>query len=555
MREATVTVDGKPPVRLPARTRLADVLPATAANGWAVVGALRNNEVVSLNQAVVADARVSPLTLADPDGWRICRWSLGFLLAMAVRSAFPSAALRVRHSLGNGLYCTVDWTADAPATPLAERVARIEAAMHDLVARDLPIEPDLVAYEDAIRLFEQAGQFDTLNLLRHRNPPHVILMRCGDFVDLAHEPLVPRTGLLNRFRLTPWEPGFVLEIPDPQAPDRIEPFQRQPHLFQIYQEHIAWGRILGVTTVGQLNEAIVSKSIDEVILTAEALHEKKLAEIALQIASRKPTIRLVLAAGPSSAGKTTFAKRLASHLRVNGLRPLVLSTDNYFVGDDQNPRDEQGRLDYEHIESMDLQRLNRDLLDLLEGREVHLRAFNFVTKTGMDLPAATRLGPQEVIVMEGIHCLNPQLTSDVPRSVKFLIYVSALTQLGVDSHTRISTTDNRLIRRLVRDNQFRGYTALHTLQRWPSVGRGERRWIFPYQNGADATFNSALDYELAVLKPFVVPLLNQVKPSDPEYSEARRLTGFLHNFLAIGPESVPGDSILREYIGGSQLKY
>jgi len=263
----------------------------------------------------------------------------------------------------------------------------------------------------------------------------------------------------------------------------------------------------------------------------------------------------VLAAGPSSAGKTTFAMRLVSHLRVNGLRPMVISTDDYFVGDALNPRDKQGNLDYEHIESMDLPLLNRDLLNLLDGREVHLRSFDFHTRTGHERPNATRLGPQDVIIMEGIHCLNPQLTSEVPQSVKFQIYVSALTQLGIDRDNRISTTDNRLIRRMVRDAQYRGHQAISTIQRWPSVRYGEKRWIFPYQHLSDVTFNSALDYELAVLKPFVGPLLNQIKPSQPEYAEARRLTGFLHNFLAISPSLVPGNSILREYIGGSQLKY
>jgi uridine kinase len=299
----------------------------------------------------------------------------------------------------------------------------------------------------------------------------------------------------------------------------------------------------------------MAREIDDFIRTAEALHEKKLAAIAAAIAGRPLPVRLVLAAGPSSAGKTTFAKRLCSHLRVNGLRPVMISGDDYFVGDERNPRDEQGNLDYEHIESMDLPRLNRDLLALLEGREVRLRAFDFVSKTGRDRPGAARLGPQDVIVMEGLHGLNPRLTSDIPDAVKFRIYVSALTQLGIGGHNRISTTDNRLLRRLVRDDQYRGHPALHTLQRWPSVGRGERRWIFPFQHLSDATFNSALDYELAVLKPLAVPLLNEIKPHHPEYVEARRLTGFLHNFLAIPPTVVPGDSILREYIGGSQLTY
>ena len=555
MRDVMIVVEGRPAVKKVAGTLVGDLLPAKAANGLDVIAALVNNEVVSLNHALVINAWVVPLTLADSNGWRVYRWSLGFLLAMAMREASPEAAFRVRHSLGNGLYCSVEWPAAEAGMPLAARVARIEQAMRNLVACNLPIEPELQSYEDALRLFEQAGQTDTLNLLRHRNPPHVSMLRCGTFLDLAQEPIVHRTGLLPLFRLMPYETGFVLEMPSLGAPDRVAAFEPQPHLFQVYQEHAAWGRILGVTTVGQLNEVVANKQIDDIVHTAEALHQKKLAAIAASISSRKPTVRLVLAAGPSSSGKTTFAMRLVSHLRVNGLRPVVISTDDYFVGDELNPRDAQGNLDYEHIESMDLPRLNRDLLDLLEGREVHQRVFDFRNKTGRDRTEATRLGPQDVIIMEGIHCLNPQLTAEVPRQVKFLVYVSALTQLGIDSHNRISTTDNRLIRRLVRDDQYRGHPAIHTLQRWSSVRLGEKRWIFPYQQLADATFNSALDYELAVLKPFAGPLLNQIKPSQPEYAEARRLTGFLHNFVAIPPTLVPGDSILREYIGGSQLNY
>lgn len=555
MRDIMITVEGSPAVKKVAGTLVRDLLPTKAQSGLDVIAALVNNEVVSLNHALVVDARVAPLTLTDSNGWRVYRWSLSFLLAKAMHTVSPGATLRVRHSLGNGIFCSATWPDSEAVASLAARVAHIETAMRDLVARNLPIEPELLSYEGALQLFEQTGQTDTLNLLRHRNPPHVSLLRCGAFRDLAQEPIVHRTGLLTLFRLTPYENGFVLEMPSLGIPDRVAPFEPQPHLFHIYQEHTAWGDILGVTTVGQLNEVIANKQIDDIVHTAEALHEKKLAAIAASIASRKPTVRLVLAAGPSSSGKTTFALRLVSHLRVNGLRPVVISTDDYFVGDELNPRDEQGNLDYEHIESMDLPRLNRDLLDLLAGREVHLRTFDFRTKTGHDRAETTRLGPQDVIIMEGIHCLNPQLTAEVPQHFKFQIYVSALTQLGIDHHNRISTTDNRLIRRMVRDDQFRGHPAIHTLQRWPSVRVGERRWIFPYQSLADAVFNSALDYELAVLKPFIIPLLIQIKPHQPEYAESRRLTGFLHNFLAIPPTVVPGDSILREYIGGSQLKY
>jgi uridine kinase len=554
MSDVTVSISGRPDISVPAGTLIQNVLPEQLAGGLPVVGALVNNDAVSLNTPLMVNATVSPLTMADPHGWDIFRRSLGFLLAKAAHENLPENSCRVHHSYGPGLFCTLENGTSTTASRHA-KIARLKAAMDALVAADLPITLELVSYEDALRMFEETCQTDKLNLLRHRNPPHVHLIRCGRFLDLAQAPMVHRTGLLQPFDLVPYDPGVVLHLPTRENPGKLEPLVPQPHLFAIYQEHVEWGRILGLTTVGQLNEEIVASRVNDFIQTAEALHEKKLAAIAAAITSRTPTVRLVLIAGPSSAGKTTFAKRLITHLRVNGLQPTLISTDDYFVGDERNPRDAQGNLDYEHIEAMDLPRLNLDLTRLLAGEAVHLPIFNFKTKHGSDRPEVTRLQPNGVIVMEGIHSLNPQLTADVPAQMKFLIFVSALTQLGIDRNARISTTDNRLLRRMVRDNANRGYAALHTLQRWPSVRRGELRWIFPYQEGADATFNSALDYELAVLKPFVVPMLNEVKPRHPEYAEARRLTGFLHNFLAIPPTAVPGYSILREYIGGSQLQY
>jgi uridine kinase len=347
----------------------------------------------------------------------------------------------------------------------------------------------------------------------------------------------------------------VLRLPLRSHPRQLGDWSPNPKLFAVYQEHIAWGRILGVTSVGRLNLLIGRGGIDDFIQTAEALHEKKIAQIAAQITGRSSAMRLILVAGPSSAGKTTFAKRLCTHLRVNGLQPLLISTDDYFVGDDLNPRDAGGNLDYEHIESMDLHRLNGDIAALLDGREIHPRAFDFKKKQGYDRSESIRLPSAGVIVMEGIHCLNPKLTADISDACKFLVYVSALTQLGIDSNSRIATTDNRLIRRMVRDNAHRGYSALATLRRWPSVLHGEQRWIFPFQNRADAIFNSALDYELAVLKPLALPLLNQIKATESEFVEARRISGFLQNFVDLPETAVPGYSILREYIGGSQLKY
>ena len=427
--------------------------------------------------------------------------------------------------------------------------------MREIAAADLPILRIKQAYCDAVQAFAEAGQKDKLNLLWHRNPPRVVMHCCESFSDLAHGPLVPRTSTLRRFSLIPYPPGLVLHLPARNEPLRIPPFEDQPHLFRIFQEHKEWGRILGVNTVGRLNETIAGQAFDDLVRTSEALHEKKLARIADDIAAAGDRIRVVLVAGPSCSGKTTFAKRLTTHLRVNGLRPVTLATDNYFVGHEHNPLDEEGKPDYEHVEAVDVDLFNRHLMELIAGRDVPRPLYDFERKARAWAEGKLKLEHDEILIVEGIHGLNPRLTHMVPSDRKYRIYVSALTQLNMDSNNRISTTDDRLVRRLVRDYRFRGHSALYSLQLWPSVRRGEKRWIFPYQKEADATFNSALDYELAVLKPFAEPLLMQIKHDQPEYAEARRLTEFLLNFLAAPDTAVPGTSILREYIGGSDFSY
>lgn len=555
MKTINITINNGSPQSFKAGTPLRNIIPENGTNGLPVIGALVNNDVRALNSSQIVNANITPLTAADAHGWDIYRRSLSLLLAKAAHEVLPEKMCRVHHSYGAGLFCTFTNGNAKPNGARKDDIAKLKATMARLVAEDRPITSECVNYDEAVEMLRTTGQTDKLNLLLHRNPPVVTLIRCGDFLDLTQAPLVHRTGVLKTFDLIPFDPGFILHMPSREEPLKLGPLPTLPKLFNIYQEHVEWGRILGLTTVGQLNETIVNHQIDEFIRTAEALHEKKLAAIAAEIAARRAEVRLILVAGPSSAGKTTFAKRLVTHLRVNGMQPIMVSTDNYFVGDERNPRDEDGNLDYEHIEAMDIERLNADLLALLAGKAVHLPVFNFKTKSSSDEPLATQLPPNGVLLMEGIHCLNPRLTAAVAPSFKFRIFVSALTQLGIDHSSRISTTDNRLLRRIVRDNEHRGHTALTTLQRWPSVRRGEQRWIFPFQEDADAIFNSALDYELAVIKPFVASLLNEVKPHHPEYAEARRLTGFLHNFMAVHPTAVPGHSILREYIGGSQLPY
>lgn len=554
MHAITVTVKGQEPVVVAAGTRISELIASVDASGLPVLGVVANNMLLPLFSPLITQATITPLTIADEHGWEIYRTSLCFLLAKTAHELFPGVECRVRNSIGSGLYWTVDWPDFSPAAQ-EENVRKLKQAMLATVRQDLPITAETVSYETAVNLFRQTGQTDKLNLLAHRNPPVVCLTRCGTFLELSQEPLASRTGALELFDLLPHAQGFVLNVPTSAKPRELPPLPPYEHLFKVYQEHIEWGRIMGITTVGQLNQAVVEKKADDFVHTMEALHDKKLGRIADKIKRRDHAVRLVLVAGPSSAGKTTFSKRLVTHLRVNGYKPLLISTDNYFVGDERNPRDAEGKLDYEHIESMDLPRLNSDLLRLMAGEAVCMRAFDFKKKQGYDQAAATQLPPNGIIVMEGIHSLNPRLTADVPHEQKFLIYVNALTQLGVDSSNRISTTDTRIIRRMVRDHQFRDRSAIETLRMWPSIARGEKRWIYPFQHLADAVFNSALDYELAVLKPLATPLLNQIKPWDEEYIEARRLSGFLHNFSSLAPDVVPGDSILREYIGDSQLTY
>ena len=547
----TLTLEGTPH-QVAYGTPLGEALPKEV-GGLPVLAALANNDVVPLDGPVVLDATVRPLTLADEEGWQVYRRTLCFLLAKALHDDFPGVRCRVRQSFGNN---ALFWSWDVPPAERTAKAAALRASLARLIERDEPIAHRIVGYEQILRLFRDAGQEDKANLLAHRNPPFLGLAVCGGFLDLPQGVLATHTGAIGLFDLVPLRDGFVLEFPGAKTPTELDPMPPYDFLFEVYAEHLRWGEIIGVRNAGELNAAIADGSVADVINTVEALHEKRLGAFADRIASQVPRPHVVLVAGPSSAGKTTFAMRLCTHLRVIGLRPTLLSTDNYFVGDARNPRDAEGNLDYEHIDAVDRPRLNADLLRLLRGETIPLRKFDFRKHDGYDsaetLALDAKLG---VLVIEGIHALNPELTPDIPREEKFLIYVNALTQLAIDSHNRISTIDNRLLRRMVRDGQFRGRSPLETLRLWPSVRAGEERWVFPYQHHADAVFNTALDYEIPVLKTLAAPLLNQVKPCHPEYVHARRLSCFLQNFASMPMADVPTNSILREYLGASRLRY
>ncbi len=520
-----------------------------------LIGAFVNHEAVSLGYEVPCDGTVLPLTTRDPDGLRMYERSVSLLLYKAIKEAAPGSVFSLDYAMGPGIYCSFRAGPEAEPGISKSLLAKVTAIMRRDVAANCPIQGRRMAFDQAVRHFRESGRMDTVELLEYHNPPYLLVFSCGHAAILPQGPLMPSTGHLGYFRLDHYPPGFVLQLPDTEQPlGEPPPFVDQPHLFHIFQEHKQWGRILGLNTAGGLNALTASGGIGDFIKISESLHERKVADIADDIVRRKS--RVVLVAGPSSAGKTTFSKRLAIQLKVCGLHPVNIEMDNYFKDRNANtPVSPDGAPDFEHIEALDLDLFNRQMLDLIEGREIQPPKFNFTTKRQEFNGARIQLDPSHVLIVEGIHGLNPRLTGMVPESSKFRVYVNALSQLCLDATNRLSTTDNRLIRRMVRDARFRGHSALRTLRMWPSVRRGEKTWVFPFQKYADATFNSALDYELAVLKPFAEPLLLGVKPSMPEYSAARRLSRQLKNFLAVSDREVPPTSLLREYIGNSTFAY
>lgn len=534
----------------PIREILAENLEADSGLPW--LGALVNHDVCALSYPLTMNCELLPVSFRDRHGSRIYRRTLAFLLAKAVRTAFPEAHFAVEHSLGSGYYCSFQINGNPGIR--AHELGKIEATLNALVKADLPILRRQISYADAERRLVDQGQQDKLNLLQYRNPPMITLFECEGFAEASLGVLAPSTGTVPVYKLIPYEPGFVIQFPHWKEDRRalvMEPFERLPHLFEIFREHKKWGRIIGVNTVGDLNTITASRKEKDLIRISETLQEKKLGHIADEIAEHRERLKWILLAGPSSAGKTTTSKRLMVHLRVNGLRPVRLELDNYFCGRERTPRHPDGSYDFEHLEAIDLALLNDHLLRLDRGETIELPTFNFREGLPEFLGNTLQLAEDQVVVIEGIHALNPRLTDHLPAAHKFRIFVSALTQLKLDNNNRLSTTDLRLIRRIVRDATARGHDALGTLRMWPSVRQGEKRWIFPFQQEADVTFNSSLDYELAVLKPFVEPLLHAVKPTEPVYGEARRLQDFLALVVGAPAEHVPPQSLLREFIGGS----
>ncbi len=530
-------------------TPVRDALSGCTADSPLVAGFV-NNQIRALSYRLPISAEIRPIHLNDAVGMLVYRRSLSYLLAMASNRVFPERRLRISHSLGNALlYSYADQETDQKDLRL------LEEEMRGLVESDLPIDRGSAAYGEALDHFRSNGRVLTALLVEGQNYSEVPVYRCGEFMDLSHGPVVDRTGLLRVFSLQLFEEGFLLVFPSRRSLDRPDPGSPSRILYETYREHKNWGRILRVSSVGELAQITERDEIDEFIRVAESLHSRKIARIADAVHGRRADVRVVLIAGPSSSGKTTFTKRLAVQLRVLGISPVMLSLDDYFVPREHTPLDEEGKPDFESVHAIDLDLLNDNLERVIAGKEVEIPSFNFKTGLPEFKGHRLRIPDQGVLLIEGIHGLNPVLTHRIAEDRKFKVYVSALTQLNLDDHNRIATTDNRLIRRIVRDHQFRGHSAATTLRMWPGVRRGEDRNIFPYQDSADLVFNSALDYELGVLKGFVEPLLRQIKPYDDIYHEAFRLIRFLRNFAGIREKSVPDDSILREFIGDSGFHY
>ncbi|GIK54517.1 MAG: nucleoside kinase [Chloroflexi bacterium] len=528
-----------------------------------VVAVLMNHRLRELSIPLQTDADLVPITTADSDGSRIYRRSLTFLMVVAAAELFPAYTITIMHSMPfGGYYCEFD---GVRATQID--LDALKNRMRQLVEADLPINQVRVPLDEALQLFRDWGDEEKAQLFAKRRKDYLTLYELNGERDYFHGFMAPRTGYLELFDLRPYNNGFILQFPRRHQPDVLQQFEDEPVLARVFQEYAQWLALIGVPKVAALNETLTNGRILQAILVSEALHQRQLNRIANEIAERRSdeqhtavrrsSVRIVLISGPTSAGKTTFSKRLAIQLLARGIHPVTIGMDNYFVNREDTPRDETGAYDFESLEAVDVAFFQHQMRQLLQGETIIQPRFNFHTGRREEGEPLT-IGPEHIILIEGIHGLNPRLVQNVPPEAIYRIFISAFTQLNLDKHNRIPTTDTRLLRRIVRDATHRGYTAADTIGRWPSVRRGEKRHIFPYQSNADVFFNSALVYELAALKPFAEPLLLQVEPDAPERIEANRLRAFLQWFDPLSPDQrahIPGDSILREFIGGSLLEH
>lgn len=515
-----------------------------------IVAALVNGQLRELSLSLKNDALLVPVTMAESDGVRIYRRSLSFLLIAAAAEIFPGNTITVHHSMPfGGYYCE----RDGGRRLSKQELDKLRHRMRELVDADLPINQVRVPLDEALALFRANDDIEKADLFSRRRKDYLTLYELNGVRDYFHGFMVPSTGYLSLFDLRAYSNGFILQFPRRHQPDRLQPFEDEPRLARVFREYDRWLSVVGVPSVAALNRAILAGRTQEVILVAEALHNRQLASIAGEIASYRPEVKVVLISGPTSAGKTTTSKRLAIQLLALGIEPVAINMDNYFVDREHTPVDEHGEYDFEAFEAVDVPLFQRHVRMLLAGKTIEEPRFNF--RLGKREPGPQlHIGPEHVILVEGIHGLNPRLVEGIPPQAMYRIFVSAFTQLNLDKHNRVPTTDTRLLRRLVRDASRRGYTAAETIRRWPSVRRGEKNYIFPHQHNANVFFNSALVYELSALKRLAQPLLLQVEPGTPERIEANRLLAFLQWFDPIASDGIPSDSILREFIGGSLLE-
>ena len=504
-----------------------------------------NNEVKSLNFDINANGKLELIDITNKDGMRIYKRGLIYIVAKAFRELYPEALITVNYQLYHSMLCELD---NLEVTE--EMIEKVNKRVKEIIKANLPITKRIMTKDEAERFYEKEKTLKGRLQLELEEKKEVTLYYCENYYNYFYGVMPVSTGCIKEYELLKYHDGFLIRYPSRRNPYELPKFIECPKLVASLDEYEEVHKTLNVNTLYKLNKIIKNEEIKEYILMDEALHEKKIAKIADQIAQNK-NIKVILIAGPSSSGKTTFAKRLELELKLNGIKPKTISVDNYFVEREDTPRDEDGNYDFEEIKAIDTKLLNNDLLKLLDGKEIDMPTFNFHEGKKEYKGNTMHLGKDEVLIMEGIHCLNDELTFLIPKEQKFKIYISCLTVLNIDYYNRISTTDTRLIRRIVRDNQFRGYSAMHTLKMWPSVNKGEAKNIFSYQEEANVMFNSSLIYELSVLKNYALPLLKKITPKDIEYSEAKRLTSMLEYFESIPSELVPNNSLLREFIGGS----
>lgn len=517
-----------------------------------VMGALVNNRTQSLNFRVYKPKTIEFFDYSSPHGERVYIHTLSLILYKAVTDIMPNAKLDIEHSISKGIFCRL--SEDCGENTLAQ----INERMREIVEKDITIERFEEPTKEVIEKFRNAGMGDKVKLLSYISEPYTIYYKLDNVIDAFPYELTPSTGYISTFNFVKYSYGYLLVPPSKENPSELNKISRQDKLLAAFEEQYRFNNIAQLSNIGDLNEAIANGHAPVLIKVMEALHEKQIAKIADDIAQRfklNGSSRVVLIAGPSSSGKTTFSKRLSVQLLTNLLVPVAISLDDYFVDRQNTPRDESGDYDYESIYALDLEAFNKDLNDLLEGKEVEIPTYNFETGTRNYTGKKLKLSPQSILILEGIHALNPQLTSQIEERMKFKIYVSALTSISIDDHNRIPTTDNRLLRRIIRDAKYRGTSAQNTIARWPSVRRGEEKWIFPFQENADAMFNTSLLYELSVICREAIPVLAQVGKDQKEYNEAKRLLNFLTMFIPTPEKEIPPTSLAREFLGGSSFIY